>query len=117
VQLHFAAPLRTLVARFAVDQLRAAILAEDLDALRAIDLEPAAYYHVLWRSEAGVNVRSVSAASARFVDSALGGADGPAALAAAADADESAEVVAAILAREILPAGFVRVHTGEPPAP
>lgn len=116
VQLHFAAPLLTLVARFAVDQLRAAILAEDLDTLRAISLEPAQHHHVLWRTEAGVNVRSVSAPSARFIDAALTGAGAAAALLAAAEGDERAEDVAAILAREILPAGFVRVHAGEPPA-
>jgi hypothetical protein len=116
VQLHFSAPLSTHVARFAVDQLRTAILEEDLDALRAINLEPGEHHYVLWRTEAGVNVRSVSAASARLIEAALAGADGPAALAAAAAGDQSVEEIATLLAREILPAGFVRVHAGEPPA-
>ncbi len=109
--MHFAATLRTHCARFPVDQLRTAILAEDLDTLRAINLEPAVHHHALWRSEAGVNVRPVSAASARFIDAALAGADGAAALAATAAMDQSAEEIAALLAPEILGAGFVRVET------
>ncbi len=116
VQLQLASPMRTLVARFAVDQLRSAILSEDLDTLRHINLEPAVHPHVLWRSDAGVNVRAVSAASARFIDAALAGSDGAAALEAAAAVEGSAEDVASLLAREILPAGFVRVQIGEPPA-
>ncbi len=116
VQLHFAAPLRTLVSRYAVDQLRAAILAEDLDTLRAIALAPTEHHHVLWRTEEGVSVRSVSAPSARFIDAALAGASAASALLAAAAGDERTTEVAAILAREILPAGFVRVHAGELPA-
>ena len=116
VQLQFASPMRTLLARFAVDQLRSAILSEDLEALRAIPLEPADHYHVLWRSDAGVNVRSVSAVSARFIEAALAGADGAGALEAAAAVNARAEDVASTLAREILPAGFVRVQTGAAPA-
>ncbi len=116
VQLHFASPMCTLHARFAVDQLRSAILSEDLEALRAIRLEPAEHHHVLWRSEAGVNVSSVSAASARFIEAALAGADGAEALEAAAAVNARAEDVASTLAREILPAGFVRVHAGAEPA-
>jgi hypothetical protein len=59
-------------------------------------------------------VRSLSASSARFLDAVLAGADGAAALAAAASAQQSAEEIAAALAREILPAGFVRVGTADP---
>jgi hypothetical protein len=114
VRLHFASTLRTHVARFAVGQLRAAILAEDLDTLRAISLEPGEHHYALWRSAAGVNVRSLSAASARFLDTALRGGGGAAALAAAAAVDQSAEQLAACLAREILPAGFVRVENAAP---
>ncbi|HEV7431857.1 MAG TPA: DNA-binding domain-containing protein [Steroidobacteraceae bacterium] len=115
VRLRFAAPLRTHRAQFAVDQLRAAILAEDLEALRAISLEPGDHYYALFRTEAGVNVRSLSAASARFLDAALSGADGAAALAAAAAVDQSVEELAARLASEILPPGFVRVESAHPP--
>ncbi len=97
-------------APFAVDQLRAAILAEDLDTLRAIRLEPAEYHYALWRSEAGVHVRSLSAASARFLEAALRGEEGAAALAAAAALDQSAEELASQLSSEILAAGFVRVE-------
>ena len=99
------APLRTQRAPFAVDELRAAILAEDLEALRAVPLERAEHHHALWRSEAGVNVRSVSAASARFLDAALSGAGGAAALAAAAALDQSAEELSGQLARDVLAAG------------
>ena len=113
VRLRFAAPLRTHCAPFAVDQLRAAILAEDIEVLRAISLDPRDHYYALWRTEAGVNVRSLSAASARFLDAALSGAGGAAALTAAAAADQSAEELAAGLAREILQAGFVRVETAD----
>lgn len=114
MRLRFAAPLRTHCAPFAVDQLRAAILAEDVEALRAISLDPRDHHYALWRTEAGVNVRSLSAGSARFLDAALSGAGGAAALAAAATVDQSAEELAAGLAREILPAGFVRVESADP---
>jgi len=114
VRLRFAVPLRTHCAPFAVDQLRAAILAEDVETLRAISLDPRDHYYALWRTEAGVNVRSLSAASARFLDAALTGAGGAAALAAAAAVDQSAEELAVGLAREILPAGFVRVEKADP---
>lgn len=109
VRLHFAAPLRTHTAKYAIDRLRAAILAEDLEAIRATSLQPGEHCYALWRTDAGVNVRSLSVASARFLDAALTGADGPAALAAAAAVEQSAQEVAERLAREILPAGFVRV--------
>jgi hypothetical protein len=111
VRLRFAAPLRTHRTNYPVDQLRTAILAEDLEALRATDLRPGEYCYALWRTEQGVHVRSLSVASARFLDAALSGADGAAALAAAASVEQSAADVAAVLAREILPAGFLRVET------
>ena len=117
VRLHFASPLRTHTAAYAIDRLRAAILAEDLEAIRATSLEPGDHCYALWRSDAGVNVRSLSAASARFLEAALAGAEGPAALAAAAAVEQRAEEVAAILAREILPPGFVRVEAAEPKSP
>jgi Putative DNA-binding domain len=115
VRLRFAAPLRTHAAPYAVDQLRAAILIEDLDTLRAIRLEPLDHHYALWRTEAGVHVRSLSAASARFLDAALRGETGEAALAAAAAVDQSAEELAAQLSRDILAAGFVRVTAATTP--
>jgi len=54
----------------------------------------------------------LSAPSARFIDAALAGADGPAALAAAVEGEGGVPQLAELLAREILPAGFVRVSTG-----
>ena len=111
VRLHFVAPLRTYAAQYAVDQLRTAILAEDAAALSAISLSPGEHFYALWRTQAGVQVRSLSAASARFLSAALAGADGAQALAAAAAVPQSAPEVAEILAREILPAGFVRIAT------
>jgi Putative DNA-binding domain len=115
VRLRFAAPLRTHRASFAVDQLRAAILIEDLDTLRAIRLEPRDHHYALWRTEAGVHVRSLSVASARFLDAALRGEEGAAALAAAAAVDQSAEELAAQLSRDVLAAGFVRVTAATTP--
>ena len=115
-QLHFAAPLRTHSASYPVEQLRAAIVAEEIAALNAMDLESREHAYALWRAGEGVKVRPLSPPSARFLDAALAGADGQAALAAAAaaaatDATGKAGTpqVAELLAREILPAGFVRV--------
>ena len=122
-QLQFVAPLRTHAARYPVDELRRAILAEDTGVLAAVDLVPREYHYALWRTTDGVKVRALSAPSARFVDAALAGADGPAALAAAAAAEAvnaterktGAPQLAEILAREILPAGFVRVSASPSP--
>ena len=76
VRLHFAAPLATHQASYPVDALRTAILAEDLETLRLLDLRPADHHYALWRTPQGVNVRALSAASARFLDAALAGGDG-----------------------------------------
>ena len=121
-QLQFAAPLCTHVARYPVDELRRAILAEDTGALAAMDREPREQYYALWRTTEGVKVRALSAPSARFVEVALAGADGPAVLAAAAaigcgvaspaEGETGVPQLAEILAREILPAGFVQVSAG-----
>lgn len=115
-QLHFAAPLRTHTAAYPVEQLRIAILAEDITALNAMDLESREHSYALWRATEGVKARVLSAPSARFLEAALAGADGPTALAAAAATAAAAaagengtQQVAEILVREILPAGFVRV--------
>ncbi len=115
VRLRLASPLRTHRALFPVGPLRAAILAEDIDALRALPLEPREHHYALWRSEEGVHVRSLGVASARFLQAALGGAGGAAALAAAAAVDQSAEELSRQLAREILTAGFVRVLSAATP--
>ncbi len=117
VRLQFAAPLRSFAASCAIGRLRAAILAEDLAELERAAGATGEHHYALWRSEAGVIVRSVSASSARFLDAVLAGADGAAALAAAAGAQRSAEEIATALAREILPAGFVRVDATDPGSP
>ena len=109
VRLHFTAPLRLHAARYPVELLRAAILADDATALASIDLSAGDYHYAMWRTEDGVNVRPLSAASARFLAAVYAGADGAAALAAAVGGQGDA-VIAQILAQEILPAGFVRVE-------
>jgi hypothetical protein len=111
-QLQFAAPLCTHFARYPVDELRRAILAEDTGTLAAMDPGPREHHYAMWRAAEGVKVRALSAPSARFVDAALAGADGPAALAAAVEGEGGVPQLAELLAREILPAGFVRVSTG-----
>ena len=115
-QLQLAAPLRLHAARYAVDELRRAILAEDAAALAALDPAPREHHYALWRAVEGVKVRALSAPSARFVDAALAGADGPAALAAAQGEGEiGVSELAQLLAREILPAGFVSVSARASP--
>jgi len=123
VRLRFAAPLRLHAARYPVQRLRDAILAEDTATLTAItgrgsaaaeSVEPAwagtgGFHYALWRTREGVNVRSLSVRSARFLAAVYAGADAIEALAASGDAD-SAEV----LGQEILPAGFVQVETQGP---
>ena len=127
-RLQFAVPLRTHASPFPVDELRTTILAEDLTALAALDLAPRAHHYALWRAPEGLKVRALSAASARFLDAVLAGADGQCALAAAAGevdatdagntadasstagAEPAAPQLADTLAREILPASFVRVR-------
>jgi Putative DNA-binding domain len=110
VRLRFSAPLRLHVARYPVEQLRAAILTEDAAAVAGIDLDTRDYHYAMWRTEAGVNVRAASAASGRFLSAVYAGADAAAAMAAAADG-QADFAIAQILAQEILPAGFVRVET------
>ncbi|MBS0388409.1 MAG: putative DNA-binding domain-containing protein [Proteobacteria bacterium] len=111
VRLRFAAPLRLHAARFPVEPLRAAILAGDAQALAAIDLQRGGDCHyALWRSEQGVNLRPVSAASARFLAAVYAGGDAATALAAAASAGGPGDIaIAQLLAQEIVPAGFVQV--------
>ncbi len=113
-RLHFAAPLRLHAARYPVEQLREAILAEDATAVAGIELNPRDHHYAMWRTDGGVNVRALSAASARFLTAVYEGADGAAALAAAADGQGDA-AIAPILAQEIVPAGFVRVEALQRP--
>ena len=115
VRLQFAAPLRTYRSTYAVGALRAAILEEDLKEIERAGGAPGEYHHALWRSASGVNVRSLSESSARFLAAVLAGADGAAALSAAAGAQPSAEQIASALASEILPAGFVSIGKARVP--
>ena len=119
-RLRFPSSLRCHRARFPVERLREAILAEDTAALAALDLQPAAHDYALWRTSEGVKVQALSPAAACFLGTALLVRDGAAALAAAAAAltasgnhgGESALVD--LLTREILTAGFVQIETSAP---
>ena len=111
-RLRFAAPLRLHASRYPIEALRAAILADDAAALGRIELVPRDYRYALWRTEQGVNVRTLGIASAQFLAAVYGGADAAAAWAAAAEGHEMGAVAQA-LTGEIMPAGFVRI---EPPA-
>jgi hypothetical protein len=114
VRLRFASPLWLHAARYPVGQLRDAIMAEDTATLAAIagrgPAEPTAagmggFHYALWRTSEGVNVRSLSERSSRFLAAVYAGAGAIEALAAAGDADS-----AQVLGEEILPAGFVQVE-------
>lgn len=114
VRLRFAAPLRLHGARYPVQQLRDAVMAEDTARLAAIGArgpaEPTAagmggFHYALWRTSAGVNVRPLGERSSRFLSAVYAGAGAIEALAAAGDGDS-----AQVLGEEILPAGFVRVE-------
>ena len=119
VRLDFLPSLRLHRARYAVDRLRDAILAEDTTALEALGAAPAPQAYALWRSAAGVKVQPLSPAAAAFLAEALRGGDGASALAAVAaevaaagEAGEAGEpAVVDLLTREILTAGFVRIRT------
>jgi hypothetical protein len=106
VRLHFAAPLWLHAARYPVQQLRDAILAEDTATLAAITAGSAGFHYALWRSGEGVNVRALSRSAAGFLAAVYAGSSALEALAASGGAD-SAEV----LGQQILPAGFVRIET------
>lgn len=110
-RLRFAAPLRTFESPYPVDELRLGVLADDAATVAALDLAPRRHDYALWRVAEGLTVRALSTPSAHFLDAVLAGADGAAALAAVAGSGEgAASQLAEILAREILPAGFVRVE-------
>ena len=108
-RLHFLAPLRLHGARYPVDRLRDAILADDAPTLGAIDLAPGDYHYALWRTPEGVRVRPLRLASSRFLAAVYAGAGGAESLAAAAADEQGTAAAMEILAQEILPAGFVRV--------
>ena len=100
---------------YPVDRLRAAILADDVEALRSVDLEPrASITYALWRSEAGVNVRSLSAIRRVFSTRCW---QGPMARRRSRPPPAHSRAPRKSprhLTREILPAGFVRVGTADP---
>jgi len=104
VRLRLAAPLWLHAARYPVERLRNAVLAEDTVTLAAI-AATGGFHYALWRTSEGVNVRSLSARSARFLAAVYAGATAIEALAAGGDADG-----AQVLGEEILPAGFVQVE-------
>jgi len=112
-RLHFAASLRVHEARYPVDELREAILAEDTQALAVLAHQCGEHRYALWRAEEGVKLARLSAAAAGFVRAALQGADVEQAIGAAAAAD-AADDIAGILAAEILPAGFLRIEAVAP---
>jgi hypothetical protein len=114
VRLHFAAPLWLHAAQYPVEQLRDAILAEDTATIAAIAGRGPAdaarggagdFHYALWRTNAGVNVRSLGAGSSRFLAAVYAGVSASEALAASGHADSTE-----VLGQEILPAGFVQVE-------
>ena len=113
VRLHFAATLRLHQSGFPVDRLREAILAEDTEALAVLVHQAGSYRYALWRAEAGVKLARLSAAAAGFLGAALLGQEAEQAINAAAAVGE-AEEIAALLAAEILPAGFLRIEALAP---
>jgi hypothetical protein len=126
VRLHFAAPLWLHAAHYPVERLRDAILAEDTAMLTAIAERgpavsgppgPDGFHYALWRTNEGVNVRSLGAGSARFLAAVYAGASASEALAATAGAYGEAggpADTAEVLGQEILPAGFVQVEARGP---
>jgi hypothetical protein len=109
LQLRFIARPRLFEAQYPVDALRDAALADDAAALAAADGVVRPRHYALWRAVAGVKVSALSVPAARFIASALRGESSEQALAAAAEGFAEAEV-AAILEREVLQAGFVRIE-------
>src|SRR5258706_774934 len=113
VRLHFAASLRLHHSNYPVDRLREAILAEDTEALAILVQQAGSYRYALWRAEAGVKLAPLGAAAAGFLEAALRGEDAEQAINAAAALGEADEI-AGLLAKKILPAGFVRVEAASP---
>ena len=112
-RLHFAASLRLHEARYPVDELREAILAEDTETLAVIGRRSGDFHYALWRAERGVKLSRLGAAAAAFLGAALHGADVERAISAAAAAG-AGEETAALLAAEILPAGFLCIEAATP---
>ena len=109
VRLRLASTLRVHTWRYAVDELRTAILAEDTEALAAVTPVPGEHRYALWRSTEGVKAQPLSAVSARFLIEVLAGAEGTQALTAAV-ADQHTQVVAEILTAEVIAASFVHIE-------
>ena len=108
-RLHFAASLRLHEARYPIEKLREAILAEDTEALAILGQQTGEFCYALWRADEGVKLTRLSAAAAAFLRAALDGAEVEQAISAAAAAGAAVEV-AGLLAAEILPAGFLRIE-------
>jgi len=113
VRLHFAPSLRLHQARFPVDRLREAILAEDTEALAVLVHQVGSYQYALWRAESGVKLARLGTAAASFIGAVLLGQDAEQAIHAAAAVGEADEI-AGLLATEILPAGFLRIEAVAP---
>ncbi len=112
VRLHLEASLRLHLSNYPVDRLREAILAEDTGALAILVHQAGSYRYALWRAEAGVKLARIGAAAAGFLEAALLGQDAEQAINAASALGE-AEEIAGLLAKEILPAGFLRIEAVE----
>jgi len=112
VRLHLAATLRLHQSNYPVERLREAILAEDTGALAVLVHQAGSYRYALWRAEAGVKLAPLGAAAAGFLEAALLGQDAEQAINAASALGE-AEEIAGLLAKEILPAGFLRIEALE----
>ncbi len=108
-----AAGLRLLPLEFPADEIRAAIDAEDVDALGLIDLSPARRWMVVWRAPNGSSLRKLGDAPGLFLESLLQGHSSDEAFAAAvADGGEPHLAMAAIQA-EIFAAPFASIIVTE----
>ena len=110
VRLIVAGTLRVHRSRYAIDALRAAILAENTTLIESLTApaEPSETIYALWRAPEGVKVQSISDVSARFLAAVLAGVGDTAAIESATRADDPE--VAAILAREVMSASFVTLE-------
>jgi len=125
VILRLARTLRLHRAGFAVDELRAQLLAPAAVADSGTSITPTAiaadaatgqHCLALWRTSAGVNVRSLSPNAARFIEALQRGQTIDTAL-RAAQSDAAPQYVTNLLEREVLRAGFAQLtlesHQGD----
>lgn len=107
--LRLAASLRLHASHYAIDSLRAGLLAGEQP-----DWQPLAQPQSLavWRGEQGVLVRSLSPEAAAILGALLAGAEIETALEAAADLDPAR--IADVIGNEILRAGFVELTALDP---